>query len=241
VTRNRRLLLLLGLVLVAGAVVAVLVAVATTGGDESSAPPTTSTATTEAGTQASTASLLAGIPQNGVTLGKPTAPATLVEFADPQCPFCAEWSRNAFPAVVREFVRTGKLKLEFRGLHFIGPDSGKALRAQLAAGRQGKLWNLNEKLYAEQGEENGGWVTDALLRRTAASIPGLDVDRMFADMNSAAVTRQIREAEQLATQYRVEGTPAFAVVRPPQNPVALQGASLDAESFTASLSGALGS
>jgi protein-disulfide isomerase len=238
VTRNRRLLLLLGVVAVAALIVAVLVAVATTGGDGDSASATTTTTAQSA--PEPDAALLAGIPQSGITLGKASASATLVEFVDPQCPYCAQWSRDAFPAVVRDFVRTGKVKLEFRGLHFIGPDSEKALRAVLAAGKQDKLFDLAEKLYAEQGDENSGWVTDALLRRTAATIPGLDADKLFDDMHSADVTREMEEADELATRYQVEGTPAFALVKPPQNPIPLQGASLDAESFTASLATALG-
>jgi protein-disulfide isomerase len=239
VTRNRKLLLLLGVVAVAAVIVAVLVAVATTGGDDESASPTTTT-TTQGGAAGADTPLLAGIPQSGITLGKASAPATLIEFVDPQCPYCAQWSRDAFPAVVRDFVRTGKVRLEYRGLHFIGPDSEKALRAVLAAGKQGKLFDLAEKLYAEQGDENSGWVTDALLRRTAATIPGLNANKMFADMSSADVDREIKEADELATRYQVEGTPAFALVKPPQTPIPLQGAALDAESFTASLASALG-
>lgn len=240
VTRNRRLLLLLVVAVAAAAIVGVLVAVATTGGDDKSASSATTTAQSGTGSAEPDTPLLAGIPQDGLVLGKASAPATLIEFVDPQCPYCAQWYRDAFPAVVRQFVRTGKVKLEYRGLHFLGPDSEKALRAVLAAGQQGKLFDLSEKLFAEQGDENSGWVTDALLRRTAASIPGLNVNKMFADMSSAEVNREIKEADALATQYQVEGTPAFALVKPPQTPIPLQGASLDAESFTASLASALG-
>jgi len=240
VTRNRKLLLLLGVVGIAAVIVAVLVAVAATGGDENDSASSATTTGAQGGAAGSGTALLAGIPQSGITLGKASAPATLVEFVDPQCPYCAEWSRNAFPAVVRDFVRTGRVRLEYRGLHFLGPDSEKALRAVLAAGKQGKLFDLSEKLFAEQGEENSGWVTDAVLRRTAATIPGLNANQMFADMSSADVDREIREADALATRYQVEGTPAFALVKPPQPPIPLQGASLDAESFTASLATALG-
>ena len=59
-------------------------------------------------------------------------------------------------------------------------------------------------------------------------------------MSSADVDREIKQADDLATRYQVEGTPAFALAKPPQTPIPLQGASLDAESFTASLAAALG-
>ncbi len=96
---------------------------------------------------ADTAQLLAGIPQAGAVLGSPTAPVTLVEYADLQCPYCAVWAREVLPAVVGEHVRTGRLRIVFRGLAFIGPESETALRTALAAGGQGKLWNVVELLY----------------------------------------------------------------------------------------------
>ena len=69
---------------------------------------------------APTSPLLEGIPQDGTALGRPDAPVTLVEYADLQCPYCAQWARGAFPRLVRDYVRTGKLRIEFRGLVLIG-------------------------------------------------------------------------------------------------------------------------
>jgi protein-disulfide isomerase len=58
--------------------------------------------------------LLEGIPQSGTVIGKDDAPVTLVEYADLQCPFCAEWSRQTFPELVANYVRKGQLRIEFR-------------------------------------------------------------------------------------------------------------------------------
>ena len=79
------------------------------------------------------ATLLGGIPQHGTTLGNASAPVTLVEFADPQCPYCGLWERNALPDVIDHYVRTGKVRIVFNGLAFVGPDSETALRTALAA------------------------------------------------------------------------------------------------------------
>src|ERR1044072_319162 len=54
-------------------------------------------------------SVLKGIPQSGISLGSPKAPVTIVEFADLQCPFCAEYQRNVFPPILKRYVRTRKV------------------------------------------------------------------------------------------------------------------------------------
>jgi protein-disulfide isomerase len=153
--------------------------------------------------------LLDGIPQEGLVLGDPSAPVTIVEFADLQCPFCAEWSNEVFPGVVERYVRPGHARIVFQGLAFIGDDSEKALRAVLAAGLQNRLWEMVELLYVFQGEENSGWVTDDLLREVAARIPGLDADRMFADMPSDTVTDGIEASRAEAAEAGVQGTPTL--------------------------------
>ncbi|MDE3026755.1 MAG: thioredoxin domain-containing protein, partial [Acidobacteriota bacterium] len=79
------------------------------------------------------AAMLRGIPQSGETLGAASAPVTLIEFADPQCPYCAEWARQAFPTIVQRYVRTGKVRVVFNGMTFVGPESETALRTALAA------------------------------------------------------------------------------------------------------------
>jgi protein-disulfide isomerase len=151
--------------------------------------------------------LFRGIPQKGIVLGRPDAPVTLVEYADLQCPYCAQWARDAFPALVDEYVRTGLVRIVFRGLAFIGPDSDKALRAALAAGEQGRLWDVVHGLFAHQGSENAGWVTDALLRGVGGA--GLDRERMLASATSAWVEQELQAARTAATAAEVSGTPFF--------------------------------
>ncbi len=153
--------------------------------------------------------LLEGIPQAGAVIGEDDAPVTLVEYADLQCPFCAQWSQQTFPELVSDYVRDGRLRIEFRGVTFIGPESEDALRAALAAGEQGKFWNVADLVYTNQGPENGGWVTDDFLRAVGAAVPGLDVDRMMEDRSSTAVTASIDKTSVEAQSSGVTGTPTF--------------------------------
>ena len=179
--------------------------------------------------------MLEGIPQDGIAVGREDAPMTLVEYADLQCPYCAQWAAGTLPALLEEYVRAGKLRIEFRGLAFIGPDSETALRTAVAAGRQGKLWQAVELLYANQGAENSGWVTDDLIATLTASIPGLQARRLAADRHSAAVDTEIAKAQAQAQAANVRGTPAFAIGRTGRGLRLLQVTSLEPGQFRAAI------
>ncbi len=189
------------------AVVAALVGVSLAGGKSSS--HASSTTTVAMGSK--TAALFAGIPQRGDTLGSPKAPVTLIEYADMQCPYCGEYARNTLPILIRDYVRTGKVKMVFRGLEFVGPDSDKALRAVYASGQQDKLWNYLHLMFENQGTENTGWVTEDLLRAVGQAVPGLDVEKMLAARNTQSVTDAIAVAGQHGQDDGVAHTPWFQV------------------------------
>ena len=165
---------------------------------------------------------LAGIPQTGLVLGRRTAKVTLVEYADQQCPGCRFYTLDIFPVLVKEYVRPGNVKMRFQGFPFIGADSLKALRFLLAAARQDRLWQLQEALYRHQGEENGGWVTDDLIREVASHIPGLDVNELFADAESNAIAREADEQKAAAEAAGIPGTPAFLIEIGKRVPYAIQ-------------------
>jgi protein-disulfide isomerase len=205
-------------VVVAAVVAALLLA---SGGDDEATPGGTHLAGAD-----ETRALLRGIPQDDIAIGPPDAPVTLVEFADLQCPFCASWATDAFPDVVEEYVRPGKLRIEFRGLAFIGDDSEKALRAALAAGQQDRLWHVVELLYRNQGAENSGWVTDELLDAVGRAA-GLDVDG------------QLAAAERLARANAIQSTPSFLVGRTGGTLRRVDVVSLDAGGITPAIDRAL--
>ena len=126
--------------------------------------------------QARRSSLLAGIPERDGVLGDPKAKVTVTEFLDLQYPICAEASKQTLPTIVNDYVRTGKVKLEARTLHFLGPDSDRAAQRGRRRRGQGKLWPFVEAFYAAQGQENSGYVTDDFLREVA-NRRGLDAEK----------------------------------------------------------------
>lgn len=161
---------------------------------------------------------VAAIPAHGMVLGSRRAPATLVEFADPQCPYCAQYARRALPGLIQRWVRPGRLRLELRLLTFIGPDSKGAARLIAAAGLQDRAWRLSALAFLSQRRENSGYVTAGYLRRLAHATPGLDARRALAQRGSPRVDELLRRAHREARQWGVDATPSFYVVRPGRPP-----------------------
>lgn len=199
---NRNLLIAAG---AAAAVVVALVAASLLlrGGDSGGS-------TTTGGGTGEISTLLAGIPQDRAVLGSPKAKVSMIQFEDLQCPICRRYQEEGFPGVVQDYVRPGKVKLRFVGMAFIGPDSRKALLYTLAAGEQGKLWQFSDALYANQGGENDGWVTDSLLQRIAGDL-GLDYAKLKSDAASPVTLQQANSMTAEANQRQVSGTPSFFI------------------------------
>ena len=234
VARRRRFTRLGAVLGAAVVVVVILVAVSSSGGGNASTSSSASSSAPVTGA-AATQTLLNGIPQKGLTLGNANAPVRVLEFADLQCPFCRDYTLNVMPGLVQKYVRTGKARMEFHTLAFIGPDSVRAGRVVEAAAQQNKLWNAADLTYRNQGTENTGWATDAKLRGIAAGVPGLHATKVFAARNGSAVTAQLKAASDLATRSGVNETPTFLVGR---------GSSLkavDAAGLPAALKAAVGS
>lgn len=152
-------------------------------------------------------SVYTGISQHGRTLGRASSPVTMIVYLDPQCPYCGEWERAAMPELVTRYVRNGTLRIVVRGLHFVGPDSERALRLLDAAALQDRFFQAAALLYWNQGRENSGWVTDGYLRSLAHSIPGADSGRLLSDLGSPAVARATHADQQAAVDDGVASTP----------------------------------
>ena len=183
--------------------------------------------------------MLDGIPQDGVTLGDADAPATVVEFADLQCPFCGEFARKAFPDVVDQRVRSGDIRYELRLISFLGQDSKEAAQVAAAATLQNKLFDFAETFYLNQGEENSGYVTPDFLQQVADSTPGLDADQAIADSTTADAQAIDADNEAKAKAQGVNSTPTFFLVADGKT-TEMQLSDLTADAFNQALDEALG-
>jgi protein-disulfide isomerase len=197
---------------VAGVVIVIIVVILiATGGGGKSAPPKlgSTTATKEA---SAVATLINGIPQKGNVLGSSTAPVTLQYFGDLECPICKEFTLGALPTVIQKWVRTGKLKIEYRSLETATrePEVFKTQQvAALAAGKQNKLWYFVETFYHEQGEEDSGYVNEKYLQGIAQQVPGLNLGTWTNDRSDNALEAQVTSDAQAANNAGFTGTPSF--------------------------------
>jgi protein-disulfide isomerase len=157
-----------------------------------------------------TSNLFTGIAQNGITLGNQQAKVTLYEFADLQCPFCKQYTDTVFPQLVNKYVKPGKVKMVWRNLTFIGPDSVTAARAAAAAGAQNKLWDFIDLFYKQQGTENTGYVTDKFIENLAKSV-AIDPAKLKSDQSAPLVEQQLGQAQDQAQQFGINSTPSFLI------------------------------
>jgi protein-disulfide isomerase len=192
---------------IAGIAVAIGLAVAFSGGSSS---PSASTVSALPDSNA-VIQLFKGIPQNGNVLGKPSAPVTMVEYIDLQCPVCRAFETETMPTIVDRYVRTGKVKVEARTIAFLGPDSVTGRLAAIAASKQNGLFDFAQLLYANQGPENGGWLDDTMIAAAAKSIPGVNVDALLATRDSANVAATAKSYDAQAKADAVGGTPALYI------------------------------
>ena len=182
--------------------------------------------------------LYAGIPQRGIRLGKPGARATLVEIADLQCPFCAQYSVQAMPTIVRDYVRTGKLDYELRIRSFLGRDSVRAAGAASAAAQENRMYQFADLFFRNQGPENSGYADADFMRMIASQVKGLDVDAVVAAADDPVDQPGVRSAEQFARNLGSTGTPDFYIRKGGRlTPLNAQGTS--PEAYAAAIDAAL--
>ena len=237
--RCRRLMTLGGVLAAAAAVVVVAIVVSGGGNKASDRPQAAQTSSGAIPGQKESAEMLAGIPQKGIYLGKTDAPVRLVEFADLQCPICREYSLQSLPTLVQDYVRTGKVRMEFRNLSFLGPDSITAGRAAAAAAQQNKLWNFADVLYFNQGEENSGYVTPQFIDRINKAA-GVDSAEADAFAKSAASQEPLAAANTMANQFGVNATPTILVGKRGGDLKAVNADATDVSAYKSAIDGVLG-
>jgi hypothetical protein len=157
---------------------------------------------------------LTGIPQEGATLGRRTAPVTMEVFIDLEDPTSRWWFREELPAIINAYVRTGALKLRYHAFKrntYWPAVFVKQQTAALAAGAQDKLWNYIDTFFYEQGKELTHYVTENYLEGVARQTPGLNLARWHTDRDTGRREEQTTTEDQFARAIGLHVTPAFRI------------------------------
>ena len=141
---------------------------------------------------------------NSPVRGPKTAKVTIVEFSDFQCPFCSQ-SKPLVDEVLKAYPKDVNFVYKQFPLTSIHPFALGASKAAVAAGKQGKFWEMHDILFANNRE-----LGDDKLKEYAKQI-GLDVPRWDKDRNSPEVQAEIDADGKAATAAEVRGTPSFFV------------------------------
>ncbi|MGH7652813.1 MAG: DsbA family protein, partial [Gemmatimonadaceae bacterium] len=150
------------------------------------------------------AHLVTPVGEHDHTIGSGTAPVTLVEYGDFECPHCG----RAHPIVqsVRRFM-DDRLRFVFR--HFplseAHPHAEHAAEAAEAAGAQGRFWEMHDMLFDHQDA-----LEDEDLEMYAAKI-GIDPHRVARELAAATYAKRIRADFRSGIRSGVNGTPTFFI------------------------------
>ncbi|MFH0890042.1 MAG: thioredoxin domain-containing protein [Candidatus Aenigmatarchaeota archaeon] len=146
-------------------------------------------------------------------LGSSSAPVTIIEFSDFQCPYCRVAYLQSLPSVKTNYIDTGKVKFYYRNFPLsFHPASMKAAEAAECANEQGKFWEMHNKISDEQAKLGQGTiqfnVTD--MKKWASEI-GLDASKFDSCIDSDKYQSSIDKDVSEGTAAGVTGTPTFFI------------------------------
>ncbi len=138
------------------------------------------------------------------SLGRASAPVTLIEFSDFQCPFC----QRVAPTIKKIRDTYGdKVRIVWKDfpLTQIHPQAFKAGEAAHCAGDQGKYWEYHDRLFANQGQ-----LQPEELKQHAAAL-GLDAAAFNACLDSSKYGERVRDGVAQGTRLGVNSTPTIYI------------------------------
>jgi len=217
---QRRLWTIGGVVLVAVAIAAVAIAISSGGGKSDNHAPKNLAGSAAQQSATTVNSLLTGIPQSAMRLGSPSAPVTITEFGDLECPVCRDFALTGENTLISKDVRAGKVQLVYKSLSTAtanGPNPsvfGTQQAAAYAAGLQNRAWNYILNFYHLQGTEDTGYVNTSYLNGIAKLVPGLDFAKWSSQRTEAAMTQDVSGDQQTAASDGFNSTPTLIVQGP---------------------------
>ena len=154
----------------------------------------------------------------GTSLGSDTAPLTLTEYEDFQCPFCLKYTATQEGALIEEYVKTGKLQIIYNHLPLLGVESANAALAAECAADQDKFWQFHDALFLAQAKagqletekKNVGRFSDSKLKDLASEL-GLDRTKFDTCYDGKEHLDLVNNHQRTASSFGITGTPGFLI------------------------------
>ena len=148
----------------------------------------------------------------GYVIGSDTAPVTIVEYADFQCPACGDFDTVQWPEVYDKLVATGKVRWIYKDWPIDGAHryARLAMHAAACADDQGKFWPMKSRLFAYQFQWSFGSGQYGKFRDYAKSV-GVDAGQWDACMQSAKHAGRIQATSEEGARLGVNSTPTFLI------------------------------
>jgi protein-disulfide isomerase len=139
-------------------------------------------------------------PYAGAFAGNPDGDVTVVAFMDYACGYC----RASLPAIDELLKKDPKVRIVYREIPVLGPESVTAARWALAAAEQGKFLAFHSALYAMDGPSDANIAA-------AAKLAKLDLPRAEAAIQSKSVEAELRSNAEFGKKLQMTGTPTWVV------------------------------
>src|SRR6185295_11519853 len=151
-------------------------------------------------------------PLAGRVRGSTTAPVTVYEMSDFQCPYCRNFALNTFPALDSAYVATGKVRWAFINfpLGSIHPNAVSAAEVAVCAAEQGAFWRMHDLLYQHQ-ETWAPLKEPAAFLLSLADSAGISRPALLACVRSPGTEEAVRADAQGAERSGASSTPTFYV------------------------------
>ncbi len=144
--------------------------------------------------------------------GSPTAPVTVIEYADFQCPNCRRFFEESLPAF-EPYIQAGLVRLVYADFPIRGEESLLAAQAGRCALEQNAFWQYHDLLFERQAGVNSGTFSRENLKAYAAEL-GLDVKAFSRCLDSGKYEKAVLQALEQAKALGLKGTPSFVVIDP---------------------------
>ncbi len=155
-------------------------------------------------------------------IGSASAQIDIIEFADFKCPTCNKFTRTVYNDLKREYIDKGTVKIIFRNLPFIAPDSRTAAEGAYCANEQGAFGLYHDILYGHiwdeyysKGKISEGESTQVFsednLRNLVGGIEGFNKEKFSTCLTNKDYSQAVDSDLALSHSEGANGTPTFII------------------------------